>query len=147
MLITHVMLMLMVIIVVIMMIHMILILLLLLLLLLLMIMMIIILLIIGRPILYNTTTTQRGWCIEVFVSILAESQSQNSLSGGGGVQNLSSQTIYEYDNAIVTIKVSAVARIASPKLLEAALGCYTATICVTTIITYSTTIITLIVYC
>ena len=28
-----------------------------------------------RPILY-TTTTQRGWCIEAFVSILAQSQSQ-----------------------------------------------------------------------
>ena len=38
----------------------------------------------GRPILY-TTTTQRGWCIEAFVSILAQLQSQNSLSGGGGV--------------------------------------------------------------
>ena len=32
----------------------------------------------GRPILY-TTTTQRGWCIEAFVSILAQLQSQNSL--------------------------------------------------------------------
>ena len=40
--------------------------------------------IIGRPILY-TTTTQRGWCIGALVSILAQSQSQNSLSGGGGV--------------------------------------------------------------
>ena len=38
----------------------------------------------GRPILY-TTTTQRGWCIEVFVSILVQSQSQTSLPGGGGV--------------------------------------------------------------
>ena len=39
---------------------------------------------IGRPILY-TTTTQRGWCIEAFVSILVQSQSQESLLGGGGV--------------------------------------------------------------
>ena len=38
----------------------------------------------GRPILY-TTTTQRGWCIEAFVSIPAHLQSQKSLPGGGGV--------------------------------------------------------------
>ena len=43
----------------------------------------------GRLNLY-TTTTQRGWCIEVFVSILVQSQSQTSLPGGGGVENLSS---------------------------------------------------------
>ena len=43
----------------------------------------------GRPILY-TTTTQRAWCTEAFVSILAQSQSQKSHPGGGGVQNLSS---------------------------------------------------------
>ena len=39
---------------------------------------------IGRPTLY-TTATQRGWCIEAFVSILAQLQSQKSLPGGGGV--------------------------------------------------------------
>ena len=39
----------------------------------------------GRPILYTTTTTQRGLCIEAFVSILVQSQSQKSLPGGGGV--------------------------------------------------------------
>ena len=38
----------------------------------------------GRPILC-TTTTQRGWCREVFVSIPVQSQSQKSLPGGGGV--------------------------------------------------------------
>ena len=36
-----------------------------------------------RPIL-GTTTTQRGWCIEAFVSILAQLQSNKSLPGGGG---------------------------------------------------------------
>ena len=40
----------------------------------------------GRPILY---TTQRGRCMEAFVSILAHSQSQKLIPGGGGVQNLS----------------------------------------------------------
>ena len=43
----------------------------------------------GRPMLY-ITTTQRGWCIEAFVSILVQSQSQNP--GGGGVYNICSQT-------------------------------------------------------
>ena len=38
----------------------------------------------GRPILY-TTTTQRVWCIEAFVSILAHLQSLKLLPGGGGV--------------------------------------------------------------
>ena len=38
----------------------------------------------GRAILY-TTTTQRGWCIEAFVSILAHLQSLKLLPGGGGV--------------------------------------------------------------
>ena len=47
--------------------------------------------IIGRPILYTTTTTQRGWCIEAFVSILVQSQSQKTLPGGGVVQNILSQ--------------------------------------------------------
>ena len=37
----------------------------------------------GRPSLY-TTTTQRGCFIEVVVSILVQSQSQESLPGGGG---------------------------------------------------------------
>ena len=37
----------------------------------------------GRPILY-TSTTQRGCCMEAFVSILVHSQSQTSLPGGGG---------------------------------------------------------------
>ena len=32
-----------------------------------------------------TTTTQRGWCIDTFASILAQSQSEKSLPGGGGV--------------------------------------------------------------
>ena len=50
----------------------------------------IIVIIIGRPILY-TTTSQRGWCIEAFISILVQPQSQKSLPGGGGVQNLTSQ--------------------------------------------------------
>ena len=41
----------------------------------------------GRPILYTTTTqtTHKGWCIEAFVSIMLQSQSQQSLPGGGGV--------------------------------------------------------------
>ena len=39
----------------------------------------------GRTILYTTTTTQRGWCIEAFVSILAHLQSLKLLPGGGGV--------------------------------------------------------------
>ena len=38
----------------------------------------------GRAILY-TATTHWGWCTEAFVSILAQSQSQKSLPGGGGV--------------------------------------------------------------
>ena len=40
---------------------------------------------VGRPILYTTTTTttQRGWCIEAFVSILAHLQSQKLLPGCG----------------------------------------------------------------
>ena len=42
-------------------------------------------LLLGRPILYTTTTTQRGWFIEAFVSILVQSQSQKSLPGAGGV--------------------------------------------------------------
>ena len=37
---------------------------------------------VGRPIVY-TTTTRRGWCTEAFVSIMVQSQSQKSLSGGG----------------------------------------------------------------
>ena len=43
-----------------------------------------------RPNLHTTTTTttQRGWCTEPFVSILAHLQSQKSLPGGGGVQDL-----------------------------------------------------------
>ena len=45
----------------------------------------------GTLILYTTTTTQRGWCIEVFVSILAHLQSLKLLPGGCGVKNLSSQ--------------------------------------------------------
>ena len=40
---------------------------------------------VGRPILYNTTTTRRGWCIEAFVSTLAHLQYQKLLPGGGGV--------------------------------------------------------------
>ena len=39
---------------------------------------------IGRAILY-TTTTQRGWCIGAFVSILARLQSPKLLPGGAGV--------------------------------------------------------------
>ena len=42
-------------------------------------------------ILYITTTTQRGWCLEVFVSSIKHFQSQTSVPGGGGVQNLSPQ--------------------------------------------------------
>ena len=42
----------------------------------------------GRPNLY-TTTTQRGWCIKAFVSMIVLSQSQKTLPGGG-VWNLSS---------------------------------------------------------
>ena len=38
----------------------------------------------GRAILY-ITTTQRLWCVEAFVSILAHSQSQILFPGGGGV--------------------------------------------------------------
>ena len=34
---------------------------------------------------HTPPTTQRGWCIEAFVSILVQSQSQRSLPGGGGV--------------------------------------------------------------
>ena len=41
----------------------------------------------GRTILY-TATTQRGWCIEAFVSIILQSQSQKSLPGGGGVYHM-----------------------------------------------------------
>ena len=44
--------------------------------------------ILGRPILYTTTTTtttQRGWCIETFVSILVQSQSRKSLPGSDGM--------------------------------------------------------------
>ena len=37
-----------------------------------------------KTVLY-TTTTQRGWYIEAFVSILVQSQSRTSLPGGGGV--------------------------------------------------------------
>ena len=43
-------------------------------------------LLLRRPILYTTTTTtQRGWCIETVLSILAYLQSQKPLPGGGGV--------------------------------------------------------------
>ena len=42
-------------------------------------------LVFGRPILYTTTTTQRGWCMEAFVPILAPLQSLKWLPGGGGV--------------------------------------------------------------
>ena len=38
----------------------------------------------GKPNLH-TTATQRGWCIEAFVSILVQPQSPKSLLGGGGV--------------------------------------------------------------
>ena len=31
----------------------------------------------GKPNLYTTTTTQRGWCIEFIVSIVVQSKSQN----------------------------------------------------------------------
>ena len=34
---------------------------------------------------YTTATTQRGRCIEAFVSILAQLQSQKWCPGGGGV--------------------------------------------------------------
>ena len=44
----------------------------------------------GGPNLYTTTTTQRGWCIEAFVSILVQWQSHKSLPGGDGVWNLCS---------------------------------------------------------
>ena len=41
---------------------------------------------VGRATLYTTTTTtQRGWCMEAFVSILAHLQSHKFFPGGGGV--------------------------------------------------------------
>ena len=50
------------------------------------------LVILGGAILYTTTTTtitttttQRGWCTEVFGSLLAQLQSQKLFPGGGGV--------------------------------------------------------------
>ena len=51
---------------------------------------------IGRVILY-TTTTQRGWRVEACVSVLVQSQCQKSHPGGGGVQNLSSQSSHAPD--------------------------------------------------
>ena len=52
-----------------------------------------------KYILYTTTTTQRGWCVEAFVSSTVQSQPQTSLPGGGGVQNIFPQnknTMIEY---------------------------------------------------
>ena len=39
----------------------------------------------GRAMLNTTTTTQRGWCIEAFVSTHLQSQQLFPGGGGGGV--------------------------------------------------------------
>ena len=57
----------------------------------------------GRPILCAAATTQRGLCVEAFVSILSQSQSQKSLPGGGDIESPLPRCLIDYPPPLLTL--------------------------------------------